>query len=336
MTDDVLIALDGGNSKTDVLLVEADGTVLARARSGSFAPHLIGAEAAVATFAGAVEALRARHPDRTVRVIAGYLANADLPEEEQAIADAIAAYDWAPDVVVRNDTLAMLRTGTDAPAGVAIVCGGGINAVGIGADGTTIRYPALGRITGDWGGGYGIAKEVLWAASRFEDGRGAPTTLAADVAAHFGVATAVEVATGMHLGTIDRDRMHEIVPVLFRAASAGDATAQQLVAQQADEIALLATTTLRRLGVAADPIDVILGGGMITSRHPGIIDPITEKILSAAPGARIHVVDAAPITGSALLGLEELDRSLGSTGSPAERRQRILMTLNRPEAEVHS
>lgn len=334
MTPDLLIAIDGGNSKTDVLLLEADGTVLSRARSGSFAPHLIGAEAAVATFAPAVEAVLAQKPDRQVGVVAGYLANADLPEEEDAIAAAIASYDWAAHVVVRNDTLAMLRTGTDAPTGVAVVCGGGINAVGFGPDGRTVRYPALGRITGDWGGGYGIAKEVLWAATRFEDGRGEPTRLAADVAAHFDVPTAVEVATGMHLGSIDRDRMHEIVPVLFSAAADGDDIARRLVAQQADEIALLAITTLRRIDALDVPVDVILGGGMITSRYPGIVDPVTASILAAAPHADIRIVDAAPITGSALLGLEELDRFCSNGGFPAERRRRILATLNLTTTET--
>ena len=50
-----LLAFDGGNSKTDVLLVALDGTVIARARSGPFTPHIIGAGPAVATVAPAVE-----------------------------------------------------------------------------------------------------------------------------------------------------------------------------------------------------------------------------------------------------------------------------------------
>src|SRR5690606_16172928 len=125
-----LLALDGGNSKTDVLLVRDDGTVVARARSGPFAPHIVGAPAAVATIAPAVaEVLAAAGLDR-VEVVAGYLANADLPEEEAAIAQAIAEHGWAQHVEVHNDTFAMLRTGTDAPMGVAVVCGGGINSVG--------------------------------------------------------------------------------------------------------------------------------------------------------------------------------------------------------------
>ena len=118
LTEPRLLAFDGGNSKTDVLLVAFDGTVIARARSGPFTPHIIGAGPAVATVAPAVEHVLAVAGLTRVDVVAGYLANADLPEEEWAIADAIESYRWAPRVEVHNDTFAMLRAGTDAAAGV--------------------------------------------------------------------------------------------------------------------------------------------------------------------------------------------------------------------------
>lgn len=325
-----LLAFDGGNSKTDVLLVAFDGTVLARARSGPFTPHIIGAGPAVATVAPAVEHVLAIAGLTSVDLVAGYLANADLPEEEAAIADAIAPYRWARRVEVHNDTFAMLRAGTDAAEGVAVVCGGGINCVGIARDGRHVRYPALGRATGDWGGGFAIGKEVLWHASRDEDGRG-PATLLTDLAArHFGCSSAVEIATGMHLGTIDSDRMHELVPLLFAAVDAGDSVAAGVVQRQAEEIALLATTTIRRMDALDTPIDIVLGGGMLTSRHPALIEPVLERIGAVAPRAVVSIVTDAPIVGSALLGLEHLDTLVGQRGSAPARRERLRATLDTP------
>lgn len=330
VTEPRLLAIDGGNSKTDVLLVALDGTVIARARSGPFAPHIIGAGPAVATVAPAVEHVLAIAGLSRVDVVAAYLANADLPEEEDAIAHAIASYGWAPHVDVRNDTFAMLRAGTDAAAGVAVVCGGGINCVGIARDGRHVRYPALGRATGDWGGGIAIGKEVLWHASRDEDGRGPATLLTELAARHFGCSSAVEVAIGMHLGTIDRDRLHELVPLLFAAVDAGDTVASDVVQRQAEEIALLATTTIRRIDALDAPIDVVLGGGMITSRHPALIDPVLERIGAVAPAAVVSIVTDAPIVGSALLGLEHLDALAGRPGSASARRERLRATLDAP------
>ena len=41
------------------------------------------------------------------------------------------------------------------------------------ADGRTIRYPSLGTISGDWGGGWHLGERALWFAARAADGRGA-------------------------------------------------------------------------------------------------------------------------------------------------------------------
>lgn len=327
LNEPCLLALDGGNSKTDVLLVAEDGTVITRARAGAFVPHIVGAPAAVASLADAVAEVLAVIPGGHASLVAGYLANADLPEEEKAIADAIAAQGWADHIVVGNDTLAMLRTGTDAATAVAVVCGAGINCVGTAPGQADVRYPALGRITGDWGGGFGLGKEVLWHATRAEDGRGPATGLAARVARHFERETAVGVATGMHLGTVDSDRMHEIVPLLFQAVDAGDTVAGLIVRRQADEIGLLVTTTLRRLDLRAEPVDIVLGGGMLTSRHPALLGPVLEAIRLAAPHAAVTIVDAEPVLGSALLGLEHLDGLTGRKGDADVRRRNLRMSL---------
>ena len=315
-----LLALDGGNSKTDILLLSADGTVVARTRSVPFIPHLIGAVDAVAQLAPAIDQLLASVPSRRVSLIAGYLANADLPIEEEQIAQAIAAHDWGDEVVVENDTLAMLRTGTSAGHGVAVVCGAGINCVGVGESGERVRFPALGRITGDWGGGLGISKEVLWYTSRAHDGRGEATSLSGAVAEHFGLPDAAAVAAAMHLRTIDYDRMHEIVPLLFREANAGDAIARAIIHRQAIEVALLVTNALQRLSLTTTAPEVVLGGGMLTSGEPLLVDVVIAAIVEAAPEARITIVQDDPILGSALLGLEAL---WGADVPPSDREARI-------------
>ena len=76
-----------------------------------------------------------------------------------------------------NDTFALLRAGTDSPDAIAVVCGAGINCVGRAADGRIARFPALGMLSGDWGGGQHLAALALWHAARAEDGRGPATAL---------------------------------------------------------------------------------------------------------------------------------------------------------------
>ncbi|MEU3884101.1 ATPase, partial [Streptomyces californicus] len=49
-----VVAIDAGNSKTDVALIGEDGTVLATARGGGFQPPVVGVEAAVDVLAEAL------------------------------------------------------------------------------------------------------------------------------------------------------------------------------------------------------------------------------------------------------------------------------------------
>jgi len=87
--------------------------------------------------------------------------------------------DWTSDLndqlrIVENDTFAVLRAGTDRGWGIAVVCGSGINCVGVAPDGRHARFPSLGAITGDWGGGYDVGLAGVVAAARSEDGRISP------------------------------------------------------------------------------------------------------------------------------------------------------------------
>jgi N-acetylglucosamine kinase-like BadF-type ATPase len=314
-----IVAIDGGNSKTDVVLLRGDGSVLSRARSGPFIPHLVGAAAAVESFGAAIQEVLSAAGLAGVDHIAAYLANADLPIEEDAIRDAVLAKGWTDSVVVENDTLALLRAGTLSANAVAVVCGVGINCVGVAADGSRVRYPALGRTTGDWGGGLGLAKEVLWAAARSEDGRGDATALAAASASHFGLTSAIAVAEAMHLRDLDQDRIHELVPVLFRVAAAGDPVAVALVRRQATEIVLLATVTLRRLGLLGTPADIVLGGGILTSGHPVLMDEVLAGLARDAPHGTPVILAQHPVAGAALLGVEQVWAGAAGVESALER-----------------
>ena len=102
-TPATVLAIDAGNSKTDVAIVAADGTVRGTARGGSG----IDGEGPVA-----------RH-------VSACLANADLPVEHEALESAIVAQGWGGSIEVFNDTFALLRAGLDERRGVAVVCGAG-------------------------------------------------------------------------------------------------------------------------------------------------------------------------------------------------------------------
>jgi N-acetylglucosamine kinase-like BadF-type ATPase len=314
-----VLAIDGGNSKTDVALVASDGTVLASARGPGINAHEVGVDQTVLILDAVVKQAADRLDRRYRRHGAdgsgwvaqhtvACLANADLPDEEAEHAAAVQAQGWSATATVVNDTFAILRAGLPDAAGphwgVAVVCGAGINCVGVAPDGRVTRYLALGTISGDWGGGYGLGLEVLWHAMRAEDGRGRDTVLTGYLTSHFGVERVEEITIGIHKGKIGDGDLTGLAPMLLRASDEGDPAARTVVNRLADEISVMAITAMRRLGLTALATPVVLGGGVITARNPLLMSGITRQLAEAAPAAEVRVIDVPPVAGAALLGLD--------------------------------
>ncbi|MEV5613597.1 BadF/BadG/BcrA/BcrD ATPase family protein [Streptomyces sp. NPDC052225] len=307
-----VLAVDAGNSKTDVAVVAADGTIVGAARGGGFQPPRVGVEAAVDVLAEAVGRAFAQAGVTSAAHVSACLANADLPVEERELEAALRARGWAPSVDVRNDTFAVLRAGLledSEPRGVAVVCGAGVNCVGMLPDGRTARFPAIGKISGDWGGGGGLAEEALWFAARAEDGRGEPTALMRTLPAHFGLTSMYALIEALHLGHVPAARRHECTPVLFATAADGDPVARALVDRMADEVVAMSTVALRRLDLLAEEVPVLLGGSVLAARHAQLESRIVELLAARAPKAVVRVVAERPVLGAVLLGLDTVGAS---------------------------
>ncbi|GAA2983691.1 N-acetylglucosamine kinase [Streptomyces fulvorobeus] len=301
-----VVAVDAGNSKTDIALIGADGTVLATARGGGFQPPVVGIDAALDVLGVILDRALAACGGSTGSLghVSACLANADLPAEEAELTEALLARGWSRTVEVRNDTFALLRAGVDEPRGVAVVCGAGINCVGMLPDGRTARFPAIGRISGDWGGGSGLAEEALWFAARAEDGRGGATALARTLPGHFGLGSVYELIEALHRGTIPPAARHELTPVLFATSAAGDPVARALVDRQADEVVAMASVALTRLDLLDEEVPVLLGGSVLTAGHTQLDERISALLAARAPKAVIGVVAQPPVLGAGLLGLD--------------------------------
>lgn len=318
------IAVDGGNSKTDLALVSADGELLALRRGPMSSPHHIGLNASL----DVVEQLifDATGGSRGVAQLAHlFLAGVDLPVEEHEAEAAAAVRGWADIVRVSNDTFAVLRAGTEG-WGIAVTCGAGINCVGVGPTGKVVRFPALGELTGDWGGGRDMGFGAMAAAARSEDGRGPKTTLERAVPAHFGLDSPLELAEEIHRSRIPDRRLLELAPVVFTEA-AHDPEAARLVDRLASEIVALVRAACERLELTSEPVEVLLGGGVIRSGDGKLMAAIETGLQAVGPELRARLVSSPPIVGAALRALDEI-------GAPPEAHDRLRRELDEEAAKL--
>lgn len=300
------LAVDGGNSKTDVVLGTAAGEVLDHVRGPTSSPHNIGLTGTVEVLGQLIAEVR-RVTTAPIELASVYLAGADLPVEVERLHAAISAQPWTRRTIVDNDCFALLRAGTSMPDAVAVVCGAGTNCVGRAADGRTARFVALGPISGDWGGGHDLAEHTLRRAARGEDGRGDETHLSRAVADHFGRKTVEEVSIALHLGELDPGRIRELTPLLFEIAAAGDPVANRLIARQVREILAQHRVAAGRLDLLTARHALVLGGGVLQAQHPVLHEQVVAGALAQAPEVRISVLETPPVVGAALLALDALD-----------------------------
>ncbi len=311
---DLLLAVDGGNSKTDLALFTADGAVVVGSRGPTVSHQQVGLDEAARRLRRQVDGAtsragldlgqRDRRPVATIGVLC--LAGMDLPSDRRALARAHGATGIAGTLILDNDTVAGLRAGSPLGWGVGIVVGAGINAVGIGPDGRRARFAGLGPISGDRGGGGELGMGALGAAVRAQDGRGPRTSLADLVPAHFGLRRPADVTAAIYAGRIAEARTSELASVAVKAAAAGDAVALGLIGDLADECAAFAIASIRRLGLARREVPVVLSGGVARGADVLLAGAVAQRVRAVAPNASVRVLRAPPVLGAALLALDRV------------------------------
>jgi N-acetylglucosamine kinase-like BadF-type ATPase len=328
-----ILAVDGGGSKIDAALLRADGAVLGASRVATRdfdengGPEHLQQVLDAVSLAGRDAGIGA---DRPVAGIGVYcLAGADLPADDRKMQRWLERTGVTAESIVRNDTFAVLRAGTDHHWGVGVVCGFGTNCSAVAPDGRITRFPAVGAISGDWGGGADVGGAALWHAVRAEDGRGDRSALAEIVPAHFGMRRPRQVTEALYYGRLSEDRLVELAPLVFEAALDGDTVARRVVDRQADEIVAMATTAIKRLRMQRLEVPVVLGGGVFRTDDRAFFDRIERGIHTVAPDARCTVLADPPVIGAAWLGLDRI-------GSPAAAYARAGRALTHVRLATHT
>lgn len=315
MTPPLYAGVDGGGRKTLAVVGDERGNVLGEGWAGPSNHAVVGLEAAIREVRSAVKAALAaiggtgdaedgREPtERRLRAAALCLSGADRPADQALLESAFARERLAARIGVWNDGFAVLRAGTADDRAIAVVAGTGINAVGRNG-GRRAQLPALGALTGDWGGTTDLVRETLALAMRAHDGRGRATSLTAPLLAALRFGSMDELLEAVHARRVDAGRLGALVPLLFDAANEGDAAARAVVERLATELAVCAAAIGRRLDLGDASVPVVFGGGTVRAGGAFLAAAIRAAIARVLPAANVVLVDREPAYGAYLLALE--------------------------------
>lgn len=254
------LGIDGGGTKTDLVIVDAAGIVVARQQGPTSNQAVVG----FAQASGAlIELISQAAADANISVplTAGWigLAGSDRPEDRAAFARALDAL--VGDLRITNDAELVL-SGTPDGTGIALIAGTGSIAFARNADGLTGRSGGWGHIFGDEGSAYGIAIAGLRAVAAATDGRGPETSLTDALIAAWRAETPQQLIRRVYAAEVKKADIAATAPVVLDAADAGDPVAAEIVDLAGDDLAGLVMALARRIPFDS-PLPVACTGGLI-------------------------------------------------------------------------
>lgn len=261
-----LLGIDGGGTKTQFVLADADGSVIALHR-GPASYHVdIGVEGVVNVLREGISAVF-----DTAGLDPGAIAHAffGLPAfGEDAIADA--QLKIAPRRLLGhsrftcgNDMVCGWAGSLGGADGINVIAGTGSIAYGERA-GVTGRCGGWGELFGDEGSAHWIAIEGLRAFAKMSDGRLGPGPLQALMRERLSLQNDLDILARFLSAQCTRTEIATVAPIVTDAAVLGDHVAESIVNAAAGELAQLVVALAAELGYhTSEMIRVSYSGGVI-------------------------------------------------------------------------
>jgi N-acetylglucosamine kinase-like BadF-type ATPase len=299
-----VLGVDGGATKTDAVVMSADGRILGSGRAGSSNWESIGLADAVNAIVLAVDTALAEagHTRRDVAAAVFALAGVDWPADHVRLAGALDFLGLGGERYVTNDAFAALRAGTSGRAGCVSSAGTGAVAAGRNEAGQTARTMAEGF--GELGGAGDIVERALWACARMREASGPETALASALCAALGTPDLDSLfesikRQGLAVGA-------ELAPVVLEVAARGDEVAQRLLEEQGRSLADEVLGVARRLGMLEEAFELVIAGSVHLAGSLPLDTAFAERVAARAPRAQIIPLRERAVVGAARLALDQI------------------------------
>lgn len=308
MTEVMYAGIDGGGTKTVVVLVDEAGIERTRVQTTTSNAAVAGHDAAgrVLREAFGTAVGQIREPVTIAGAWFG-LSGSDRPEDHARLRPYL--HDLASSIRLTNDAELILGALPDS-VGVAIVSGTGSIAFGRNADGDRVRSGGWGQVIGDEGSGYDLSRRMFEAFAREADGRGPATTLTGRLIAHLSLAEPHQLIAFVYDPGTTKGDIARLSHLVVEEAGRGDAVALDILTTSADQLAETAAAAAHRLGFT-HRLPLALTGGLLLH-----VERFREVVIEA-----LHrdwpELDSRIVTDPALAAARSLVPSFTSEAIPS-------------------
>lgn len=304
-----VIGIDGGGTKTEGVLTDPVGRVLAHGTGGASNPNDGSVEASVAVVADLARCLiRQAGVPMTDCFLFGGIAGA-LSHKDELTAGLRANLSGVT-ISVDSDMVNLLSAELFDRDGACVICGTG-SACFLRRGHDVTRIGGWGYLLDSAGSGYDIGRQALEAALRAHDGRGSATLLTDCLSARLGM----PVPSALNrLYAEGKTLIASLAPAVFEVADKGDETAAVILDRNAAALGEMIVTAWR-LYRAGEPnsappqnFPVALDGGICRRTHPRWRDAIARYIPPSVP-AELFLASRPVLWGAVAEGMRRDGRS---------------------------
>lgn len=296
--------LDGGGTKTTIEARTEDGRVLLRDTFGCMNLNSADEQTVADTFRDCMNALRKLPGGLDVcgAVCIGS-AGVSNPGARIKLERLLRQSGYTGPLRLVGDHETAHAGALGGPLGAILIAGTGSICFGRNASGHTARAGGYGHKIDDEGSGYALGRDALAAVVRAHDGRIPPTQLSEMVFEKLNIKEIGELIQFVYDPKTDKKQIAAFAPLVEQAREAGDAAAQAITARACGELAQIAGSVVRALGLQKGELAM---AGSILLYDEGMRTGTQRALLAEFP--HLHFIkprsDAA--AGAALLAWDSL------------------------------
>jgi N-acetylglucosamine kinase-like BadF-type ATPase len=303
--------VDGGGTKTRVLIVAPTGRCLASAIGGSSNINTAGPQSAAANMEATLAAAATRLGTAPNYAAAFFgMAGVNDSSAQRAVTQLVADFSKVKisGFEVANDTRALHAATFGLGSGIVLIVGTGSKCYGRSANGNEWEAGGVDYLVSDEGSAHDLAIRGIKAALRALDGRGPATTLRTLIFDALKLTEYGQISQRLHQDSLEnpgqpmtKSEIAALAKFVTQACQDGDPVARQVVVDALDSVLETVVAVAKKLGFPANGLQVGITGGVILN-EPGA-EIFRERLQKVLPGAETLVPQIPPVAGAALRAL---------------------------------
>lgn len=306
MSKPYVAGLDGGGTKTAVVIMDENGAAVDSFVSGAI------------NFNGQQESSvrkSLREIMKRISEVCGGLENCkhlcmgaagvSHPEAAKRLESIVREAGYASGLTVTGDHVTALNGALDSPVGMIVIAGTGSICYGQNACGQTHRTGGFGYLIDDEGSGYSIGRDLLRAVVRAEDGRIAPTVITAMVYEQLQVSDVRQIIGFVYDKNTNKKDIAALAPILSRARAQGDEAALAIVNRSAGALVELVAPVADRLDLQTG--ELALAGSVLRCNEE-VREAFGAKLRQRYPELVCTLPKHDAARGAAMIALRELNK----------------------------